>query len=289
MGWDWFLRLWCAAWGAVALVGAVRSLAGVTKAQRTVRLTGRIRAVGVPRHGASRIGGIPLEVSYRDPDSGREVVVTDDEGRGETVAAAWAGREIGVCHPRGRPHEFGFADAPQPPSRGLAGPAAALFAAYAGLVALAALHRGWPWALVGGAGPWALSGLWHLPGAVRDRRGRRERLAAMDAVPGRIVAVFRDVRTDEESGSVLTTRTPVVAFTTRDGTAVTAHCTAHLADPARARGREVTVHHTPANPAEFTLDPAADRRSWAWDVAVHVAAVVVLAATAAVGAVLLLR
>ncbi|MFJ5882184.1 DUF3592 domain-containing protein [Kitasatospora cineracea] len=289
MGWDGFLRLWCAAWAAVALAGAVRSLAGATKAQRTVRLAGRIREVGEARHGAPRAGGIPLVVVYRDPDSGREVVVTDDEGRGETVAAAWAGREIGVSHPRGRPHAFGFADAPQPPSRGLAGPAGALLAAYAGLVALAALHLGWPWALVGTAGPWALSGLWHLPAAVRDRRARRERLAAMDAVPGRVVAVLRDVRTDEDDGSTLTALTPVVAFTTRDGTAVTAHCTAHLADPAGARGRAVTVHHTPADPAEFTLDPAADRRSWSRDVAVHVAAVVVLAATAAAGAVLLLR
>ncbi|MFJ4679395.1 DUF3592 domain-containing protein [Kitasatospora sp. NPDC088783] len=289
MGWDGFLLLWCAGWGAVALVGATRSLAGVTKAQRTVRSTGRIREVGEPRHGASRTGGIPLVVDYPDPDTGRRVTVTDDEGRGESVTAAWAGREIGVSHPRGRPREFRFTDAPERPARGLAGPAAALFAAYAGLVALAAVRWAWPWALVGGAGPWALSGLWYLPEAARDRRGKRARLAAMDAVPGRIVAVFRDVRVDPDDGSTLTTRTPVVAFTTRDGTAVTAHCTAHLADPARARGREVTVHHTPADPAEFTLDPAADRRSWGWDTAVHVIAVVLLAATAGAGAVLLLR
>ncbi|MFE2348201.1 DUF3592 domain-containing protein [Kitasatospora cineracea] len=289
MGWDWFLRLWCAAWGAVALVGAVRSLAGVTKAQRTVRLAGRIERVGEVRHGASRIGGIPVTVSWREPDTGREVVVQGDDGRGETLTAAWAGREIGVSHPTGRPAEHRFANAPEPPSRGLAGPAGALFAVYAGLVALAAVRWAWPWALVGGAGPWALSGLGHLPGTVRDRRAKRERLTAMDAVPGRIVAVFRDDRVDEDDGSTLTTLTPVVAFTTRDGTAVTAHCTAHLADPARARGREVTVYHTPADPAEFTLDPAADRRSWAWDVAVHVAAMVVLAATAAVGVALLVR
>ncbi|MFD0562570.1 DUF3592 domain-containing protein [Kitasatospora saccharophila] len=287
MGWDGFLLLWSGAWGAVALVGAARSLAGVTKAQRTVRLAGRIERVGEVRHGASRIGGIPVTVAWRDPDTGREVVVQGDDGRGETLTAAWAGREIGVSHPGGRPDEHRFANAPEPPSRGLAGPAGALFAGYAGLVALAAIRWAWPWALVGGAGPWALSGLLYLPGTVRDRRGKRARLAAMDAVPGRIVAVFRDVRVDEDDGSTITTLTPVVAFTTRDGTAVTAHCTAHLADPGRARGREVTVHHTPADPAEFTLDPAADRRSWGWDVAVHAAAVLVLAATAVVGVALL--
>ncbi|QKW19190.1 DUF3592 domain-containing protein [Kitasatospora sp. NA04385] len=289
MGWDGVLLLWCAAWGAVALVGAVRSLAGVTEAQRTVRLAGRIRAVGPVRDGGSRIGGIPVTVVYRDPASGREVVVEGDDGRGETLTAVWVGREIGVSHPRGRPQEHRFANAPERPARGLAGPAGALFALYAGLVALAAVRWAWPWALVGTAGPWALLGLWYLPGAVRDRRAKRARLAGTDAVPGRIVAVFRDVRVDEDDGSTLTTLTPVLAFTTRDGTAVTAHCTAHLADPARARGREVTVHHPPGDPAGFTLDPAADRRSWGWDLAVHVIVLVLLAATAATGVVLLRR
>ncbi|WP_033216898.1 DUF3592 domain-containing protein [Kitasatospora phosalacinea] len=287
MGWDVVLLLWCAAWGAVALVGTVRSLVGVTAAQRTVRLAGRIRTVGEVRHGASRIGGIPVTVAWRDPDTGREVVAAGDDGRGETLTAAWVGREVGVGHPRGRPEEHRFANAPEPPSRGLGWPAFAAFLVYGGLVALAAIHWAWPWALVGGAGPWALVGLRYLPAAVRDRRGKRARLAVTEAVPGRVVAVLQDVRIDEESGSTLTTLTPVVAFTTRDGTAVTAHCTAHLADPARARGREVTVHHTPADPAEFTLDPAADRRSWGWDLAVHVAAVAVLAAVAAVGVALL--
>nr|WP_202523691.1 DUF3592 domain-containing protein [Kitasatospora sp. SID7827] len=282
------MLLWSAAWGAVALVGAGRSLAGVTKAQRTVRLAGRIERVGEVEHGSSRIGGIPVTVAWRDPATGREVLAEGDDGRGETLTAAWVGREIGVSHPAGRPAEHRFANAPEPPARGLAGPAGALFAAYAGLVALAAVRWDWPWALVGGAGAWALLGLWHLPWNVRDRRGKRARLAVMDAVPGRIVAVFRDVRVDEDDGSTITTLTPVVAFTTRDGTAVTAHCTARLADPARSRGRAVTVHHTPADPAEFTLDPAADRRSWAWDLAVSVIVLVLLAATAAVGGWLLL-
>ncbi|MFB7948042.1 DUF3592 domain-containing protein [Kitasatospora phosalacinea] len=289
MGWERFLLLWSGAWCAAALVGLARSLAGVTRAQRTVRLTGRIREVGEVRHGSSRVGGIPLVVDYPDPATGRQVTVTGDDGRGESVTAAWAGREIGVSLPPGPADGHRFADAPEPPSRGLGWPAFAAFLAYAGLVALAALRWAWPWALVGGAGPWALSGLWYLPEALRDRRGKRERLTAMDAVPGRIVAVLRDVRIDEDDGSRITTHTPVVAFTTRDGTAVTAHCTAHLADPAGARGRGVTVHHTPADPAEFTLDPAADRRGWGWDVAVHVAVLVLLAATAAVGVLLLVR
>ncbi|SHH85838.1 hypothetical protein SAMN05444521_2265 [Streptomyces sp. 3214.6] len=90
MGWDQFLLLWCAVWGVgcgvwgvgcgvwgvAALVGYGMSLAGVTKAQRTVRLKGRIERVREPRHGGSRSGGISVVVSYRDPASGQEVTVT---------------------------------------------------------------------------------------------------------------------------------------------------------------------------------------------------------------------
>ncbi|MFI8929061.1 DUF3592 domain-containing protein [Streptomyces sp. NPDC053474] len=287
MGWDRFLVLWCAVWGVAALVGCGLSLAGVTKAQRTVRLTGRIERVREPRHGGSRSGGIAVVVSYRDPASGQEVTVTNDGERGELITVAWEGREIGVSHPRGRPHAYRFSNLPEEPGRGLFWPGFAVFLAYAGLVALAAVERGWPWALIGFGGPWAAIGLLHLPGAVRDTRERRARLAAMESVRGRVAAVLKDVSVDEDDGHTTTTITPVVSFTTREGTAVTAHCTSHLPDPAGAYGRDVTLHHTPADPAEFTLDRAADHRSYGQDVVIHVVAVVVLAATAVAGAVLL--
>ncbi|MER6361109.1 DUF3592 domain-containing protein [Kitasatospora sp. NPDC001527] len=287
MGWHGSLLLWCAVWGAAALLGFGMSLAGLTKAQRTVRLTGRIERVRAPRHGGSRQGGISVVVSYRDPASGQEVTVTNDGERGEMITAAWEGREIGVSHPRGRPHAYRFSNAPEEPSRGLGRPSCALFLVYVGLVVLAAVDRGWPWALIGSGGPLAVLGAVQLPGAVRARNDRLGRLAAMETVPGRVVAVLKDVSVDQDDGHTTTTITPVVSFTTREGTAVTAHCTSHLPDPAGAYGRDVTVHCTAADPADFTLDRAAEQRSEKWAVTVHVLAVAVLAAVAVAGVVFL--
>ncbi|MFB7343458.1 DUF3592 domain-containing protein [Streptomyces hydrogenans] len=286
-GWTPFLWLWCAAWGAAALVGFALSLAGLTKAQRTVRLTGRIVRVRQPRHGGSRHGGIPVVVSYRDPATGRDVTATNDGERGEVITTAWEGREIGVSHPRGRPHAHRFSHRPEPPGRGLGKPGCALFLAYAGLVALAAIEWGWPWALVGAGGPGALYAAVHLPGTVRARTARLADLSAMDAVPGRVVAVLKDVSVDQEDGHTWTRFTPVVSFTTRAGAAVTAHCEDRLPDPERTYGREVTVHHLPSDPARFTLDPAAERRGEGLDVLVNVLVTLVCGAAAAVGATLL--
>jgi hypothetical protein len=259
------------------------SLAGVTKAQRTVRLTGRIERVREPRHGGSRNGGISVVVSYRDPASGQEVIVTNDGERGEMITPAWVGREIGVSHPRGRPHAYRFSNIPEEPGRGLGWPSCALFLVYVGLVVLAAVEWGWPWALIGFGGPWAVFAAVHLPGTVRARNRRLGRLAAMDTVQGRVVAVLKDVSVDQDDGHTWTTITPVVSFTTREGTAVTAHCTSQLPDPAGAYGRDVTVHYTPADPADFTLDRAAEHRSEGQDLTFNVLVIVVLAATAVAG------
>ncbi|MEU8791422.1 DUF3592 domain-containing protein [Streptomyces sp. NPDC048643] len=287
MGWDEFLLLWCAVWGVVALVGFGRSLCGVTEAQRTVRFTGRIERVREPRHGGSRTGGIWVVVSYRDPASGQEVTVTNDGERGEMITCAWEGREIGVGYPRGRPHAYRFSNTPEAPSRGLGWPSFASFLVYVGLVVLVAIGWGWPWALSGFGGPLAISGAVQLPRAVREKNRRVERLAAMDTVRGRIVAVLKDVSVDQDDGHTSTTITPVVAFATREGVAVTAHCTSNLPEPAGAYGRDVTVHYTSADPAEFTLDRAAEHRSEQQDVTFHVLAVVVLIATAVAGVVML--
>ncbi|MFF7455394.1 DUF3592 domain-containing protein [Kitasatospora sp. NPDC008115] len=287
MGWHESLLLWCAVWGAAAVVGVGMSLAGVTKAQRTVRLTGRIQQVRAPRHGGGREGGISVVVSYRDPASGQDVVVTNDGERGEMITAAWEGREIGVSHPRGRPHAYRFSNVPEKPTRGLGLPSCAAFLVYVGLVVLAAVDWGWPWALIGSGGPLALLGAVQLPGAVRARNDRLGRLAAMETVRGRIVAVLKDVSVDEDDGHTRTTITPVVSFTTREGTAVTAHCTSSLPDPAGAYGRDVTVHYPAADPAGFTLDPAAEHRSEKWDVRIHALAIVVLAVVTVVGVVFL--
>lgn len=262
MGWDRFLLLWCAVWGVAALVGYGMSLAGVTKAQRTVRLKGRIERVREPRHGGSCSGGISVVVSYRDHALGQEVTVTNDGERGEMITAAWDGREIGVSHPRGRPHAYRFSNRPEEPSRGLGRPSCALFLVYVGLVVLAAVDRGWPWALIGFGGPWAVYAAVHLPGTVQARNDRLGRPAAMDSVQGRIVAVLKDVGIDQDDGH---TRTPPPR------TAVMS--------PSTTR---------PPDPAEFTLDRTAEQRSEGQDVMFNVLVIVVLAATAVTGVVALL-
>ncbi|MFD5921098.1 DUF3592 domain-containing protein [Kitasatospora sp. NPDC127035] len=199
---------------------------------------------------------------------------------------AWAGREIGVSYPRGRPHAVRFSHRFSEGGRGLGRPNFSLFLVYAGLVAVAVVDRGWPWALVGFCGPWTLSGLFHLPGNVRDRNRRIDELAAMAVVPGRVVAVLRSVTVDSD-GQTLTTLMPVVTFTTLDGREVTAYCGSGIPDPAGSRGSDLTIHYAPADPADFVLDVEAERRSWKRDMAVNVVGVLVVAAAAVVGVVAL--
>ncbi|MFJ1757157.1 DUF3592 domain-containing protein [Kitasatospora sp. NPDC088134] len=287
LGWERFLQLWCGLWLAVALGRTLQSLLGLTAEQRAVRHTGRIERVGELRHGGSAEGGIPVIVTYGDAPP---VTVTNDgtrAERGEPITAAWVGRELGVVHPPRRPHAYRFTTSAEPPGRGLGRAAFALFLACAGAVALVAVEVAWPWALIGSGGPLALWGLVQLPVMVREKSERLRRLDRMETVPGRITAVLRDVDVDPEDGGAMTALTPVLVFTTRAGQAVTAHCTRHLPRAEGVRGREVTVHHDPADPADFTLDPDADRRAQSSNVPVLVVTVLLLAGTAVAGVLLL--
>lgn len=286
MGWHGYLAVWCGVFGTSALVGYGRSLAGVTRAQRAVRAIGRIERVGEPRHGSSPSEGIAVVVSFQDPTTGQEFTVTNDGERGERISAAWTGRELGVHYPPGRPHAFRFTSDLSKGGRGLGWPTFALFLVYAGLVVVAAIDWGWPWALLGFCGPLALSGVCHLPGNVRDRNRRIDELAAMAAVPGRVVAVLKSVTVDSDGGTS-TRLVPVVTFTTLDGRAVTAYCESGLQDPARSKGLDVEIHYAPDDPAVFTLDVEAERRSWKRDMGVNVVGVLVVAAAAVVGAIAL--
>ncbi|GAA3047753.1 hypothetical protein GCM10017562_07230 [Streptomyces roseofulvus] len=290
MGWYGYLGLWCAAFGGLALIGYVRYLTGATEAQRTVRTVGRIEHVTPPRHGDSRADGISVVVSFQDPSTGAEFTVTDggEAGeRGERIRTAWVGRPIGVHYPRGNPHAYRFTqDATEGPRGGLGRPNFALFLVYAGVVTVAAIERGWPWALLGFAGPWSCSLAYHLPENVRDTRRRRETLAAMTAVPGRVVAVLKRVSTDED-GHTVTTHVPVVTFTTRDGTTVTAYCDRSLRDPEGSYGRELTIHHAPDDPADFTPNLAGAHRAWRQGIVIDALGSSLVVATAVVGAVAL--
>ncbi|MFJ2591089.1 DUF3592 domain-containing protein [Streptomyces sp. NPDC087538] len=228
-----------------------------------------------------------MVVSFQDPSTGQEFTVTNEGERGERISVAWTGREIGVHYPRGRPHAFRFANHLSEGGRGLGWANFALFLVYAGLVAVAAIDLGWPWALLGLCGPWALSGLYHLPGNIRDRNRRIDQLAAMVAVPGRVVAVLKSVTVDSNDGHTLTNLMPVVTFTTLDSREVTAYCEPGIPDTAGSRGLDLTIHYDPDDPALFVLDVEAERRSWKRDMAVNVVGVLVVAAAAVVGVIAL--
>ncbi|MET8977064.1 DUF3592 domain-containing protein [Streptomyces sp. NPDC004539] len=281
-----YLAVWCAVLGVLALAGYGRSLSGMSRAQRTVRAPARIEQVREPLHGGSKRDGVSVVVSYVEPETGERAVVTNEGERGEMITAAWVGREIEVSHLRGRPHAYEFSSAPVEPGRGLGWPNFAVFLIYAGVVVYLAVERAWPWALVGFCGPWAVMGMLYLPGNARESRRRRDRLATMDAVPGTVIAVLKDVSSDSEGGTV-TTITPVVRFTTAEGVTVTAHCTSGIPKPETSYGRDVLVHHLPGNPADFTLDVAAERRSESWETPFVLALVTVLVGATVAGAVLL--
>ncbi|MFD7071376.1 DUF3592 domain-containing protein [Streptomyces sp. NPDC059913] len=281
-----YLTLWCVVLGAVALVGYGRSLAGVTRGQRAVRVMGRIERVAEPRHGSSGREGIAVVVTFRDPATGQEFTVTNDGECGDRISTAWTGREIGIRYPPGRPHAYRFTTDPDAGRSGLGWPNFAAFLVYVGLVVAASVDWGWPWALIGFGVPWTLLGAAYLPGAVRDTRLRIEGLASGGPVPGRVIAVLKDVTVDED-GDTATSHTPVVAFTTHDGTAVTAYRAEGLRDPAGSRGRDLTIHYRPDNPAVFTTDLAAEHRSRVGEIAFSVVALLVGVAAAVAGGILI--
>ncbi|MFJ2868875.1 DUF3592 domain-containing protein [Kitasatospora sp. NPDC087314] len=285
MGWNEFLTLWCGVFGAMALLGFGRSLAGVTRGQRMVRVMGRIERVREPRHDGSLSDGIPVVVSFRDPSTGQEFTVTNDGDCGDLVTTAWTGREIGVRYPPGRPHAFTFADDLQDGRRGLGWPSFAVLLVYLGLVVLAAIDWDWPWALLGVGGPLAVAIACALPRDTRRRRRHLDRLASVAPVQGRVIAVVKNVQTDED-GYTFVNRSPVVAFTTHEGTAVLAYCDSGLLDPANSRGRDVTIHYAPDDPGVFTPDLAAERRTRRTDLTCSVVVLLVAVAAVVVGAVM---
>ncbi|MFI8521237.1 DUF3592 domain-containing protein [Streptomyces sp. NPDC085481] len=286
MGLQGYLALWCGAFGTFALVGYARSLAGVTRAQRAVRVTGRIERVREPRHGSSQHDGIPVVVSFQDPSTGQEFTVTNDGEHGERITAAWTGREIGVRYPRGRSHAYHFVGDLWAGRRGLGWPNFAIFLIYVGLVVFAAVDWAWPWALIGFGGPWTMSGVWYLPQNERAASRRIHGLTSRPPVQGRVIAVLTDTGTDED-GHTSTSHTPVISFTTHEGTAVTAYCTDGLPDPANSYGRKVTIHYTPEDPAVFTPNLAAEHRSRSLDTAFGVVALLLGVVAVVVGAMLL--
>ncbi|MFG2989177.1 DUF3592 domain-containing protein [Streptomyces sp. NPDC048257] len=285
MDWHGFLLLWCAVCGVWALFGYGRSLIGATPAQRAVRVTGRIVEVRTPAHGNPGTDGIPVVIAFPDPATGREHALPYEAERGITLDTVWLGQEVAVLHPPGEPHRFEVTYDLQDGRHGRGWPHFAVFLLYAGLVADTALRHGYPWALLGAGGPLAVAMTSVLRHDLVLMRREAARLATAVRVPGRVAAVLESVHEDGEGS--WTSHTAVLVFTTREGTAVTARLRSGIPDPAHAYGRELTVHYVPDDLALFTLDPAAARRSARWDIAFVVLVLLLGAAAAVAGAVLL--
>ncbi|MGC5562229.1 DUF3592 domain-containing protein [Streptomyces sp. FR-108] len=251
------LELWWTVPAGTALAGYACSLAGLTRPQRAVWVTARVVEVHRPGQGDSESPGIPVTVAFQDPSGGREFRLRHTGRNGHVVAAAWVGREFPVRYPRRRPERFHLMLDSKGEERGLGGPNCMLLLLLVGLVVQAFVVRGWADGLI------CLGGLLLIVGALsRDRQYARARaalLAGAVAVPGRVVAVTKDVHTDGEGGEIVV-HTPVVVFTTQEGVLVTALCREGIAQPGRSLGRDLTIHYAPADPAVFTPDLDHDRR-----------------------------
>ncbi|MBZ3906174.1 DUF3592 domain-containing protein [Streptomyces griseiscabiei] len=272
------LEFWWLVPTGLALLGYGRVLAGVTRAQRAVWVTARIVEVGQPAHGDSQKPGIPVTLAFQDPATGREFTLSNTGEHGDAVQQAWVGREIEVRYPPGRPLRFAVVLDTDGEKSGRTGPDCAVMLLLVGLVIHATVHWGYPWALLG-FGALLTAAALRSPD-IRAVRARDALLASAVAVPARVVAVTRDVHTDDESGGEIVSHAPVITFTTGAGTHVTALARDDVPDPGRSLDRDLTIHYAPDDPSVYTPDREADRRSGAMTVAFVVA--LRLAGTAAI-------
>ncbi|GHC73074.1 hypothetical protein GCM10010349_50500 [Streptomyces flavofungini] len=251
------LGLWWVVPGGLAVVGYACSLGGVTRVQRAVWVTARVVEVHAPGHGESKRGGVPVTVAFWDPGRGREWRLRHAGKRGHVVDAAWVGREFPVRFPRGRPGRFSLMLDSAGETRGLGGPNCAVVLMLLGLAVQAFFVWGYEVGLVCVGGFLMLGGAFSRD--IASARARGALLAGAVAVPGRVVAVTRDVYTDGEGGEIVN-HAPVVVFTTLEGVQVTALSRDGIPEPRKSLGREVRIHYAPSDPAVFTHDLEHDRR-----------------------------
>ncbi|MGW0946533.1 DUF3592 domain-containing protein [Streptomyces sp. NPDC002623] len=279
------LEFWWAIPAGPALLGYARSLAGVTRAQRAVWVKARIVEVEQPAHGDSRKPGIPVTLTFQDPGTGQEFALSNAGRHGDAIEEAWVGREVEVRYPPGQPLRFAVVLGGAEEQTGREGPDCAVMLLLLGLVIDASVRWGWPWALLG-FGTLLTAAAVRSPD-IRLVRARNALLASAVAVPARVVAVTRDVHTDNESGDDIVVHAPVIAFTTHEGVHVTVLSRGGIPDPGRSLHRALTIHYAPADPAVYTPDPAADRRSGAMNIAFIVALLLAGTAGAVAGALML--
>ncbi|MEO3755237.1 DUF3592 domain-containing protein [Streptomyces sp. B6B3] len=241
----------------LALLGYGISLTGMTRAQRAVWVKARIIRVGQPAHGASEGPRIPVTLAFQDPATGEEFILSNAVKHGDVIEQAWVGREFEVRYPPGRPHRFRVVLDGVGERNGRTGPNCAVILLLVGLVVHATVVWGYPWALLGFGALLTVSAA--ISPDIRLARARDALLASAIAVPARVVAVTKDVYTDGE-GDEIVVHTPVVTFTTLEGTHVTGVSRDGIPDPGLSLDRDLTIYYAPSDPAVYTPDLAADRR-----------------------------
>ncbi|WP_371657545.1 DUF3592 domain-containing protein [Streptomyces sp. NBC_00280] len=278
------LELWWVVPAGLAALGYGLSLARLTPAQRAVWVTARIVEVGQPAHGASKRPGIPVTVAFQDPDSGREFALPNAGKHGDSIDAAWVGRELAVRYPRGRPDRFRVVLDIWGEKKGLVAPNCTVALLLIGLVIHATVAWGYPWALLGFG-----TLLTALTATGRDLRAVRARdalLSSAVAVPARVVAVTKDVYQDGE-GDEIVNHAPVVTFTTDEGTQVTVLSRDGIPEPGRSLDRDLTIHYAPDDLTVYTPDLAAERRDHETTVGVIIILLIAGIAAVVAGAVTL--
>ncbi|MEV7415328.1 DUF3592 domain-containing protein [Streptomyces sp. NPDC089919] len=285
MDWGLVRLLGCAVCAVWALVGYGLALAGATRGQRAVRVTGRVVEVCPPAHGAAGTAGIPVVLAFPDPATGREHTLPYDGEHGMMLETAWIGREVTVLHPPGEPGRFKVAYSPEDGLTGRGWPHFAAFLLYAGLVTDTAIRHGYPWALLGGGAALTLFAATALPHELRVGRRESAQLATVVPVRAEVIAVTQTVQ-DYDDGP-MTVHRLFVRFTTGGGTTVTARLADPPKDPARAFGGSVTLHYAPDDLTYLTLDPAAARRAVRRSLLFVIALLLAATATTTTGALLL--
>lgn len=259
MTFDRIVIVWCVVFGAVALFGLGRY--AVRGQRRGVRAAARVlRAWEPPRAGAHRSLGVPAELGFVDPLTGREVVGATRGGRYGRLEAAWPGREVEVRYAAGDPDGFRVVRGPGPPDRDLLAAAVGISVVTVILLDRLASGTGFGWILIAFGALWTAATGSVLIATVREslRRGRALR-GPTATVPGTVVAVFESKHDKEDEGGTSHIYTPVVTFTTHEGLTVLGIVPVGTSGRRTWAGREVPVRYATADPSVFHLDRFTDR------------------------------
>lgn len=288
MPYDVAVLAWCAVVGAFGVRLLRRHLAfrgrGIVYAGATVTGVGT-----PPEHGGRTKDGVPAQLAFVDELSGREVVGPARGGRYGRLDAAWEGRKVWVRYGAHAPEDFRIAPDGRRrlATRELLGSRVLLYLAAVPVIArfVPGSDLGWG-LLLYGLGWSALVQTASRRVVRHELRPRRRLRVAPVRTTARVLAVLerRDPRSDDRGTR---SYSPIVAFTTDDGLAVTALCGYYTSTRRAWPGRDIAVRYDPADPAVLALDREHDHDSLTTGIAVLAVMALAGVAAAVLGAILL--